>query len=315
MRIIEWNCQGAFRKKYSRILSFNPDILVISECESENKLKFGVLTPTPNDFLWYGVNENKGIGIFSYSDYKFELLKIFNPRFKYIIPIKVTGNETSFLLFAIWTQENKQRPNERYIGQIWLALSYYSNLLSLPIILTGDFNSNTVWDRKNGVGNHSDVVNVLNNNKIYSLYHRQEHIQQGFEIHPTFYLHRKRNKPYHIDYFFASEVLVKNGFQITIGQADNWLDVSDHVPLILDFKPDVFADFENSISEFIKLKLDKLSIFTKSKFSTLINNIIREANCLEKYPATIKYHPQREKLIQKLEKLIEIDKLLIEINQ
>lgn len=31
MKLILWNCQGAFRKKAEIILTFNPDILVIQE--------------------------------------------------------------------------------------------------------------------------------------------------------------------------------------------------------------------------------------------------------------------------------------------
>ena len=100
MKIIEWNSQGAFRKKNEKILSLNPDILIVSECESEEKLKFGKLTPKPNDFFWYGDSQNKGIGVFSYSDYKFELLKEFNPKYRYVIPLKVTRKNTSFILFA-----------------------------------------------------------------------------------------------------------------------------------------------------------------------------------------------------------------------
>ncbi len=129
MKIIEWNCQGAFRKKFNKILSLKPDILIIPECENEEKLKFGKLTPKPNDFFWYGDNPNKGIGIFSYSKYKFELLNEFNPRFKYIIPLKVIGKNHSFILFAIWAMNNKENIQESYIGQIWNAINYYSRLL------------------------------------------------------------------------------------------------------------------------------------------------------------------------------------------
>ena len=36
MRIVTWNCNGAFRKKYSRLKIDDkyPDILVIQECEN-----------------------------------------------------------------------------------------------------------------------------------------------------------------------------------------------------------------------------------------------------------------------------------------
>lgn len=39
MRLITWNCQGAFRNKASVILKHKPDILVIQECEcAENEV-------------------------------------------------------------------------------------------------------------------------------------------------------------------------------------------------------------------------------------------------------------------------------------
>ena len=40
MRVITWNCKQGFRKKYSDIEFFNPDILVIPECESLDKIDF-----------------------------------------------------------------------------------------------------------------------------------------------------------------------------------------------------------------------------------------------------------------------------------
>ena len=54
----------AFRKKNAEILKYRPDILIVEECENEKKLRFDYLTPKPNDFIWFGDNENKGIGIF-----------------------------------------------------------------------------------------------------------------------------------------------------------------------------------------------------------------------------------------------------------
>jgi exodeoxyribonuclease III len=45
--------------------------------------------------------KNKGVGIFSYSNYKFKLLEEYNPDFKIVIPILVLNELTSFTLFAI----------------------------------------------------------------------------------------------------------------------------------------------------------------------------------------------------------------------
>jgi exonuclease III len=314
MRIIEWNSQGAFRKKNDRILSLHPDILVVSECESEIKLKFGELTPKPTDFFWYGDSENKGIGIFSYSDYKFELLKVFNPRFRFIIPLKVTGKDSSFVLFAIWAMDNKEKPEARYIGQIWLAINYYSNLLSLPCILTGDFNSNKIWDEKERVGNHTDMVGFLNGKNIYSLYHKQEKTEQGKETHPTFHMYRKTDKPYHIDYFFASDSIIKEGFKISVGKVEKWIDLSDHVPLTLELETKTKLDkFNDSFSDFLTIKLKALSTEIQTRFNDTIADLIEKAKKIDNLNGSIENLKKREQLIVKYEKLFEIDKLIKEL--
>ncbi len=314
MKIIEWNSQGAFRKKNDRILSLEPDILVVSECESEAKLKFGDLTVKPNDFFWYGDSENKGIGVFSYSDYRFELLKSFNPRFRYIIPLKVTGNDHSFILFAIWAMDDKENPKARYIGQIWFAINYYSSLFSLPCIITGDFNSNKIWDYKDRVGNHSDMVDFLINKKIYSLYHKQEFVGQGEEIHPTYHMYRKLDKPYHIDYCFASDSIIKSGFKILIDKADNWIDVSDHVPLIIELKAKPNLDgLNDSFSDFLIDKLNGLSVDTKNRFDDIISELVDRAKKIDNLDSSIEHISLRRPLIEKYEKLFDIDKLILEL--
>ena len=235
MRLVTWNCQGAFRKKADFILTLEPDILIVQECEHPDKLKFNLTTPKPNHFYWHGDNLNKGIGIFSYSDYKFELLPEFNPTFRYILPFRVTGNNKSFLLFAIWAMDNKENYEARYIGQIWLAINYYSTLLDNSSILIGDFNSNKIWDSKERVGNHSDVVDKLAEKNILSVYHNHFDSEQGKEKHPTFFLQKNISKPYHIDYCFASKDIFDTLEKIEIGTYDNWIKHSDHSPLNIKF--------------------------------------------------------------------------------
>ena len=236
MRLITWNCQGAFRKKADFILTLQPDILVVQECEHPDKLKFNTTTKKPNDVFWYGDNENKGLGIFSYSDYKFELLADFNPKFRYVLPFRVTGNGQTFTLFAIWAMDNKENYEARYIGQVWLAINYYKELLGNSTILIGDFNSNKIWDYKERVGTHSDVVNNLAGKDIHSIYHKYFDIEQGLEKHPTFFLHKKEFKPYHIDYCFVSTDLLDKVKAIDIGTYENWTTHSDHSPLNIKFE-------------------------------------------------------------------------------
>lgn len=314
MKIIEWNCQGAFRNKNDQILKLNPDILIVPECENEEKLKFGKLTKKPNDFFWYGDNPNKGIAIFSYSTYKFELLKEFNPKFRYIIPLKVYNEKESFILFAIWAMDNKKNPLARYIGQIWLAINYYSDLFNYNTILIGDFNSNQIWDEKERVGNHTHVVDKLKENGIHSLYHEKNNCEHGKELNHTFFMYRKKEKPYHIDYCFASKHFTENNYQLTIENCDNWISQSDHVPMIIKFNNKLEKiKFQNSLKESLERKFNKLSTFTNEKFKDIIISTLIKAEKIDRENLFEKGDLKKEKVIEIAEKLIEIDKLVTEI--
>lgn len=236
MRIITWNCQGAFRKKSEVILGYSPDILVVQECEHPDNLNFGLTIAKPTDYIWFGDNKHKGLGVFSYSEYRFQLLDCYNPVFKIIVPISVTGGLIDFNLFAIWAN-NPYDPYHRYIEQVWQAINHYDGLLDNgSSILTGDFNSNKIWDKKSRVGNHSDVVDKLAKKNIFSAYHKSFNQEQGQEAHPTFFLQRKITKPYHIDYCFVSADLYNRLQNIEIGTYDNWIMNSDHIPVIIDFE-------------------------------------------------------------------------------
>ena len=235
MKIITWNCNMAFRKKADLILAYKPDILVVPECESPDKLKFNAGTQKPTDMLWFGTNQNKGLGIFSYSKFRFKKMRNHDPNFKMIIPIAVTGGETNFTLYAVWAN-NPDDPDGQYVEQVWKAIHHYDKKLKKKqTLLIGDFNSNTIWDRKYRVGNHSQVVTHLEKKGIRSCYHLHHQQEQGKEVHPTFYLYKHKDKPYHLDYCFASSDMTDKMQSVEIGEYDFWKQFSDHVPLIVTF--------------------------------------------------------------------------------
>jgi len=236
MKIITWNCNMAFRKKADFILAHKPDILIVPECEHPDKLKFNNDTPKPNDILWFGMNQNKGLGIFSYSKFKFNLLKSHNPDLRIIIPISVTDGKYDFTLYAIWAN-NPDDPDGQYIEQVWKAIQHYDDhLTNKKTILIGDFNSNTIWDRKHKESNHSNVVKFLENKGIFSSYHLFHKQVQGQEMHPTLYMYRHQDKPYHIDYCFVSKDIARKIKSVEIGDFNFWSKHSDHVPVIVTFK-------------------------------------------------------------------------------
>ena len=225
----------AFRKKAEFILNHQPDILIIPECESPEKLKFGNSQLLPTDMFWIGDNKNKGLGVLSFGDYRFSLLDKHNSDLKNILPLKVTNNSHSFSLFAIWANNPKDKDG-CYITQVWKAINHYQHLISdEKIILIGDFNSNKIWDKHYRKDNHSDVVKLLENKNIYSIYHHYYQEQHGQEQFPTFFMYRKEDKPYHIDYCFTSKDFYQKLKSVEVGNFSEWSKLSDHVPFIITF--------------------------------------------------------------------------------
>ena len=76
MRIITWNCNMAFRKKADFILTYNPDILIVPECENPDKLLFSINTPKPTDVLWFGKIITKDLQYFLIVIFVLHFLKI-----------------------------------------------------------------------------------------------------------------------------------------------------------------------------------------------------------------------------------------------
>ena len=225
----------AFRKKAEQILNYKPDILIVPECEHPDKLKFSKSIPTPTDIFWFGENKNKGLGVFSYSDFKFKLHENHNTQLKTILPLSVSNKKFQFNLFAVWAN-NPNDPDGTYITQVWKAIHHYEKLIkSKRTILIGDFNSNTIWDKPRREGNHSTVVDWLKKKNILSAYHNFHNQKQGEESHPTFFLYRHEKKSYHLEYCFASSDFAKKISDVEVGTYEDWNELSDHTPLIVTF--------------------------------------------------------------------------------
>jgi exonuclease III len=152
-----------------------------------------------------------------------------------IVPVAVSNGELDFTLYAVWAY-NPNDPDGHYVTQVWKAINHYNrSLKNKQTILIGDFNSNTIWDRPRREGNHSTVVSRLEKKGIHSVYHKHFKQIQGKEQHPTQYMYRHRDKPYHLDYCFASEDFLNKLSSVEVGDYDFWIKYSDHVPVIVTF--------------------------------------------------------------------------------
>lgn len=233
MKIITWNCNGAFRKKFDNLFEYQADIHIIQECENPLESKHNEYQNWAKNYLWIGDTKNRGLGIFAKPELILEKLdwtNIFkNQPVKHFLPCRINND---FDLLAVWTHRNNS-PNFGYIGQLWKYLQVNKEKLNGTLI-AGDFNSNAIWDKEDIWWNHSDVVNELKGYGIESIYHKFIGEEHGNETIATSYFQKKIARPYHIDYIFGPEKFIERAKKIEIGQVDRWLKLSDHMPIFYE---------------------------------------------------------------------------------
>ena len=226
LRIISWNCRnGPFDEKLALLKDLKPDIAIIPEIPYPGKKDDAHCIWIPSR-----VTDKKGVAVIS-SDELNLVMDTPSPDLPEIfLPIQVRGRVTINLL-AVWTQKEKN-----YIGSFEPVLSAYRGFLSaVPSVITGDFNSNAMWDHLHKPFSHSRLVERLDQEfSLVSAYHNFHDIKPGMEEENTFFMYYHEDKPYHIDYCFFPKTWSVN--DVKIGTYAAWCQEkkSDHCPLIVD---------------------------------------------------------------------------------
>lgn len=228
MKIVTWNCNGGFRTKFKEAVRLEADIYVIQECENPAHSR-AEYEQWAENYLWVGPSRHKGLGIFATNAIKIEQLNWEDNGLQMFLPARVNSQLN---LVGVWTKY-ADSPTFRYIGQLGKYLELHKDKMAAGhTVLCGDLNSNTIWDNRHRCWNHSDVVRELNSINILSLHHTVTGEEQGAESSPTYYQQRNQQKPYHIDYAFASkDIIPMQGNTISVGSHSEWLKFSDHMPL------------------------------------------------------------------------------------
>ena len=236
MNIVSWNCNGAFRHKYSLLKKFAPDVAVVQESESPQYMLKENISSFYDDCVWDGSSPSKGLGIFTFHGFKADIADFYNKDFQFVLPVFIHRDSQRFLLVAVWTRF-VGKMSDSYIAQAYQAVCSYEKYFDDETIIMGDFNSNAMWDGQFGTRvQHADLVQKLENDNFCSLYHVLKNEEQGQESQPTQFQFRHKEKAYHIDYMFINKDKVRDVDAFDIGKYRVWAQVSDHMPLFMNVR-------------------------------------------------------------------------------
>lgn len=218
--------------KVDALLSLAPDVAVVPECAEKSLL--ALRTHHRMNTLWFGSNPRKGLGIVCRQDWP--MIPLPPAEETWIVPVEI-GSNPPFNLIAVWACPSPTgKKQESYIGQVYRALvshpEWFNN--GHPVVVAGDFNSNTIWDASRKSGNHSDVVSLLEERGLVSAYHLNSNEPHGTETTPTFHLYRHQGRPFHLDYIFVPQPWTSRLRAVEVGPHDQWSKLSDHCPVTVD---------------------------------------------------------------------------------
>jgi len=180
--------------------------------------------------LWFGANLNKGLAVLCSKEFSLQAVdELFG---KWVVPIRVHG-AVDFKLLAVWACPVGTKRADNYIGQVFRCLAEQSGWFdNAPVVVAGDFNSNSQWDENRPGRNHTEVVRLFGGHGLISAYHTHHREKQGAETRPTYYFYRRQNRPFHIDYVFVPQRWRLRS--VEVGSFREWGHLSDHVPVVVD---------------------------------------------------------------------------------
>lgn len=232
MKIATWNCAQALNRKLALVQELGVDICVVPEAEHT----LYNLLPT-EDFVWQGMNNSKGIGVYAVG----LSLKIAaahaNPLWYYFVPITV--DQDRFRILAVWAFNGRTKKfGADATGEPSAVLPMLSGWLSeKPAFVADDFNNSVVWDKAGKATNFHRVHEWLREHGFASAYHTYFQEALGKKRYPTHYHRKSAAGSFHIDYLYTNRP--ESIERVEVGRPSRWLEFSDHFPIVVNIKDDV----------------------------------------------------------------------------
>ena len=225
MKILTWNCNLVLRKDFELIRHFDSDIIIIQECEKLDLNQFEGYKSH-----WIGVNNLKGLAVLTKGESNFTS-ELFRNDLIYFLPTSF-GDTAVLGVWAFNGRANKKIPNGS--GFVLEALQHYGDWLKSHknIVIAGDFNNAPQFDIPNNKNNFVDINYRFSEFGLSSAYHKYSEEPIGSESADTYFHQKNPSKGFHIDYIYTNFRTVGS---VEIGKFEDWISVSDHVPIISKF--------------------------------------------------------------------------------
>lgn len=242
VRIVAWNCAMALHRKWDALLSCDPDIAVVAECAPPEVVAEKLGRPLEaTSSAWMGSLAHKGLGIFTFGDWHAAPTDFADDDLQFILPAHITG-PASFILLAAWAMNHRAKrtpPGTKPGRQVQLAIERARvEILDVPFVIAGDFNSNVRWDKRPGPRTMGDCIAACESVGLRSAFHAARGVAHGEEAEPTHFWEAKGGavNEYHIDYVWAPRTWPLR--DVTVGNRSDWYDskLSDHAPLVCTYE-------------------------------------------------------------------------------
>lgn len=217
----------ALPKKASRLLALEPDVAVVQECASSAELTGMVRVG------WTGRQPTKGLAVFARSSLGAVVAdEIWDPTREWFLPVRLASVELDVL--AVWAMHGRGQENRPKRGRIHVAMEHYRMFLSSGrTMLIGDLNDNVTWDTPTNPS-FARLTALLGDMGMINVYHARTGEMPGRESRGSFFFYRRVDRPYLIDHAYLPRSWVGHVTEMELGAPGDWLDLSDHTPLVVD---------------------------------------------------------------------------------
>ena len=144
------------------------------------------------------------------------------------------------VMYAFFEMDNTQKmlavwPHGKYVEEMIDFFQLNESLFTKDLLIMGDTNSCSVFNNHHPKSkNHDVLVELLKGKGLVDAYNYCTGDVEGEEVIPTFYLQRKKDKPYHLDRCFVAPERIAS-FNVAANH-DYWLSLSDHIPVEIVIK-------------------------------------------------------------------------------